>query len=167
MMATRSGSIDISAALVIRRELHLTDDGLEQYLDKKSGLLGVSGSSDDIRQLLASEEKGDERAKLALDIFVYRVQQAIGQMVASLGGVDCLVFTATIGERSSIIRSRVLNRLGYLGLTYDPEINKQTFEPSEVANLAVDSNKPVLVISTDEAAEIARRTEQYMQNYTA
>jgi len=163
MMATRSGSIDISAALVIRRELHLTDDGLEQYLDKKSGLLGVSGSSDDIRQLLTSEEKGDERAKLALDIFVYRIQQAIGQMVASLGGVDCLIFTATIGERSSIIRSRVLDRLGYLGFTYDPRINEQTFEPTDVANIAITSGKPIFVVSTDEAAEIARRTEQYMQ----
>jgi acetate kinase len=164
MMATRSGSIDVSAALVIRRELHLTDEELEQYLDKKSGLLGVSGSSDDIRQLLASEEKGDERAKLALDIFVYRIQQAIGQMVASLGGVDSLVFTATIGERSSIIRGRVLDRLGYLGFTYDPEINKQTFEPSEATNIAIEHNKPVLVISTDEATEIARRAEQYIKN---
>lgn len=162
-MATRSGNIDVSAALVIKRELKLTDNGLEQYLDKKSGLLGVSGSSDDVRQLLISEAKGDKKAKLALDIFVYRIQQAIGQMAASMGGVNCLVFTATIGERSSIIRSRILEHLSFLGFECDPKLNQQTFEPLEVANLATSLSKPILVISTDEAAEIARRTEQFIK----
>lgn len=163
MMATRCGNIDVSAALAIKRELQLSDDGLEEYLNKKSGLIGVSGSSNDIRQLLASEEQGDEKAKLALEMYVYRMQQAIGQMVASLGGIDCLVFTATIGERSSIIRSRILDNLGYLGLTYDTAKNDQTFEPVAATNIGTNPDKPVLVISTDEAAEIARRAEQYIK----
>lgn len=162
MMSTRSGSMDISAALALKRGLHLSDAELEEYLFKKSGLLGVSGSSDDIRQLLNSEEKGDKRAKLALDIFVYRVQQAIGQMAASMNGVNCLVITGTVGVRSAIIRDRVLKNLGYLGFDCDSTLNDKTFEPTEVANLATAESKPILIISTDEAAEIARRTEKYI-----
>ncbi len=162
MMASRSGTIDVSAALAIKRELNLSDDGLEEYLNKKSGLSGVSGSSNDIRQLLASEEQGDGRAKLALKLFVYRIQQAIGQMAASLGGVDCLVFTATIGERSAIIRSRILDDLQYLGFNYDKQVNDDTFEPKEAVNLGTSESKPVMVVATDEAAEIARRAGQYL-----
>ncbi len=164
MMSTRSGSIDVSAALVIKRELKMTDHGLEQYLDKQAGLLGVSGSSGDIRQLQISETNGDERAKLALDIFVYRIQQAIGQMAASMDGVSCLVFTGTVGERSNLIRGRVLKRLDYLGFELDSQINKQTYEPNSVANLATDSSKPILVITADEASEIARRTSQFIKS---
>ncbi|MDK2899300.1 MAG: acetate kinase [Patescibacteria group bacterium] len=162
LMASRSGNIDVSAALAIKRELGLTDDGLEQYLNKQSGLLGVSGSSNDIRQLLASEEKGDKRAKLALDLFVYRIQQSIGQMAASMNGVDSIIFTGTIGERSSIIRERILSHMEYLGFVCDKEVNDKTFEPLD-ANIAIADSKPVLVVSTDEAAEIARRAAKYMQ----
>lgn len=162
MMASRTGDIDVSAALAIKRELGLDDDDLEQYLNKNSGLIGVSGSSNDIRQLLASEEAGDTRAKLALDMFVYRIQQSIGKMVASMGGVDTIVFTATIGERSSIIRSRILDKLNYLGFSYDTELNDKTFEPAEAVNVALSDSKPILVVSTDESAEIARRAEEYI-----
>jgi acetate kinase len=163
MMATRCGNIDLSAALAVKRELQLTDDGLEEYLNKKSGLSGVSGTSSDIRQLLASEEQGDEKAKLALEMYVYRIQQAIGQMVASMSGVDCIVFTATIGERSSIMRGRILDGLGYLGFAYDKDRNYQAFEPVEAVNVGTSSSKPVLIVSTDESAEIARRAAKYMQ----
>ena len=162
MMSTRSGSMDISAALALKRGLHLSDSGLEEYLFKKSGLIGVSGSSDDIRQLITSESKGDMRAKLALDILVYRIQQSIGQMAAGMGGVNCLVFTGTVGERSVIIRSRILDKLDYLGFEYNSKVNEQTLEPSGVVNIANNSSKPILVMITDEAAELARRTEQYI-----
>lgn len=164
IMASRCGNIDVSAALAIKRELHLTDDGLEQYLNKQSGLLGISGSSNDIRQLRVGEEQGDERAKLALKMFVYRIQQAVGQMVASMGGVDCIVFTATVTERSSVLRERILNDLEYLGFIYDPGLNTQIFEPSGIVNVGIPTSKPILVISTDESAEIARRAAQYVQD---
>jgi len=164
MMSTRSGSMDISAALALKRGLHMTDGQLEEYLFKKSGLLGVSGSSDDIRQLISSESKGDSKAKLALDIFVYRVQLSIGQMAASMGGVNCLVFTGTVGERSSIIRGRVLKNLDYLGFEINSQINEQTAEPSKVVNIANLSSKPILVVATNEAAELAYRTEKYLNN---
>lgn len=164
MMSTRSGSIDISAAVVIKEKLKLNENDLELYLDKKAGLLGVSGTSDDIRQLLVSESKGDKRAKLALDIFVYRIQQSIGQMAAALNGVNCLVITGTVGVRSAVIRSRIFKRLEFLGFSIDPTINKQTYEPVEVTDIASDSSKPVLVISTDENVEIARRTHLFINN---
>jgi len=133
-------------------------------LNKKSGLIGVSGTSDDIRQLLASEETGDERAKLALQLFVYRIQQSIGQMAASMGGVDALVFTATIGERSFIIRERILANLGYLGLQNDKTVNDNTFEPKEITNVATATSKLILVVATDESAEIAQRSGEFLQN---
>lgn len=162
MMATRSGDIDVAAALVIKRGLKLSDSDLEEYLDKKSGLLGVSGSSNDIRQLLILEDKGNKRAKLALAMLVYRIQQAIGQMVASMNGVNCLVFTGTVGERSGVIRSRIVKGLSYLNFECDRKINLDTFEPDDIANVATDSSKPILIIKTDEAAEIAHRTEIYI-----
>ena len=163
MMATRSGTIDVSAALAIKHELGLSDLELEQYLNKKSGLLGVSGSSDDIRQLLTSEEHGDDRARLALNLFIYRIQLAIGQMAASMGGVDSIVFTGTIGERSAVIRGRILDNLEYLGFIYHHDNNNQTFEPAEATNIAIEDSKPAYVIVTDEAAEIARRVGQYIK----
>lgn len=163
VMATRSGSIDVSAALAIKRDLGFSPGELEEFLFRKSGLLGLSGSSDDIRKLIASEAKGDARAKLALDIFVYRIQQAIGQMAASMNGVSCLVFTGTVGERSVTIRGRILERLGYLGFEISPKANEKAYEPVEIANIANLSSKPVLVVLTDEAAELAHRTEQYIQ----
>jgi len=162
IMCTRSGSIDIAAALSIKRELQLDDSGLEQYLNKKSGLIGISGISDDIRQVLTSEVEGDGRAKLALQLFVYKIQQAIGQMAASMNGVDALVFTATIGERSFIIRERILAQLSYLGFENDKNVNDNTFEPREITNIAAENSKPILVVATDESAEIALKTKEYL-----
>jgi acetate kinase len=164
VMASRSGNIDVSAAMAIKKELQLDDDGLERYLNSQSGLLGVSGTSNDIRQLLESEKNGDEKASLALKLFVYRIQQAIGQMSAVLGGVDCLVFTATVGERSSIIRNRILEKLGYLGFSIDSNVNDNTFEPVKITNIATESSKPVFVVTTNESIEIARRIEQFIPN---
>jgi acetate kinase len=163
MMSTRCGNIDPSAVVAIKHELNLEDNELESYLNKKCGLLGVSGSSDDIRQLLISEEQGDARASLALRLFVYRIQLAIGQMAASMNGVDCLVFTATIGERSFIIRERILEKLGYLGFENNTEVNNNTFEPAEITNVGISTSKPILVVSTDEATEIAYRAEEYIK----
>lgn len=163
MMSTRSGNIDVVAALALKKSMKWSDDELEDYLNKKSGLLGVSGKSDDIRQLVINEAKLDKRSKLALDIFVYRIKQAIGQMAASMGGVNCLVFTGTVSERSHIIRGRVLENLDYLGFKCSSVLNKQTYEPSGVVNIASHTSKPILIIPTDEAAEIARRTEQFIK----
>lgn len=164
MMATRSGSIDVSAALALKRDLGISPGELEEFLFRKSGLLGVSGSSDDIRQLIDSESKGDKKAKLALEIFVYRIQQAIGQMAAAMDGASCLVFSGTVGERSLIIRSRISGGLSYLGFDISSEINNNTFEPKKITNISSQSSKPILVVLTNEAAELAHRTEKYIKN---
>ena len=164
MMATRCGNMDISAALAIKHELGFSDEELEQYLNKKSGLIGVSGTSNDIRQLIASEESGDKRAKLALDLFVYRVQLLIGQMAASMNGVDEIIFTGTVGERSNIIRGRILSKLGYLGFERDQVADEATFEPKSPALITAAAGKKAYVVSTDEAAEIARRTLDFIQS---
>lgn len=164
LMATRSGTMDVSAALAIKRELNLSDEDLEEYLNKKSGLLGVSGSSNDIRELVESEKKGDERAGLALKLFVYRVQLAIGQMAASLEGAGAIVFTATIGERSFIMRERILDGLEYLGFKYDKSLNDNTYEPKSITNIAAKDSKPILIVPTDESNEIARRVYVFMQS---
>lgn len=164
MMETRVGNIDPSAVVAIKRELQLEDNAVEEYLNKKCGLLGVSGSTNDVRQLLAKEKQGDDRAKLALKMFVYRIQQAIGQMAASMGGADQLVFTATIGERSMPIRERVLENLGYLGFFNNKEANDALFEPKEPTSIGTAESKPVIVISTDESSEIARRAAEYFDN---
>lgn len=163
MMSTRSGSMDATAAIVLQENLKLTNIRLEQYLDKEAGLLGVSGSSDDIRRLVASEKNGDDRAKLALDMFVYKIQQAIGQMASAMNGIGCIVFTGTVGERSSIIRKRVVKNLSYLNFVIDNDLNKQAYEPKDTFNVASIESKPILVVSTDEANEIAKRTETFFK----
>lgn len=157
MMATRCGNIDPAAVLTLKHKLDLPDDEIENYLNKQCGLLGVSGKSNDIRQLLELEKQGHQRSKLALDILVYRIQMAIGQLASSLDGVDQLVFTATVGERSDPIRQRVLEKLTYLGFDLDKAKNKATFEPREIVNLGTKKSKPILVCATNESTAIARR----------
>lgn len=157
MMATRTGSMDVAAALAIKRELKLkTDDELEKYLNKKGGLLGVSGQSDDMREIIKLRDEGDTRGVFAHALYVYRLQSAIGQMVASLGGVDALVFTATIGERSDDVRRMVTQKLGYLGFILDEEKNKGKLDERHT-NIASTNSKPIYVIRTDESDEMIQR----------
>lgn len=156
MMSTRSGSMDPAAALAIKHELKLTDEELEKYLNKKAGLLGVSGSSDDMRDILQKRDEGDPKATFAHALYIYRVQSLIGHMSASLGGVDAIVFTATIGERSSKVRHSVMQKLAYLGFTLDPAENDKEKLP-KIANIATEKSKPIYVIKTDETAEMIRR----------
>ena len=105
MMGTRSGSVDPAILIYLMRQNHLSADQLDEILNKQSGLLGISGISDDMRQILAAIEAGNKRAGLALDIYVHRLRSAIGAMVAVLDGVDALVFTAGVGEHSPQVRA--------------------------------------------------------------
>ena len=162
MMATRTGSMDVAAALAIKRELKIkTDDELEKYLNRKGGLLGVSGQSDDMREIIKLRDEGDKRGSFAHALYVYRLQSAIGQMAASLGGVDALVFTATIGERSDDIRRMVTQKLSYLGLSLDEEKNSGEMSARHV-NIAASSSKPIYVIRTDESDEMIVRANLLM-----
>ena len=161
IMATRSGSIDVTLAAVLKTELELSDIQLDAYLNEHSGLLGLSGISSDIRELLERESNGDHFARLALETYVYTVQKAIGQMTASLGGVDMLVFTGTVGERSAQIRKRVMHSFRYLDFALDQRENGQCIDPAEpvcISQLA--HSRPIYVIPANEAGEIARRTAE-------
>ncbi len=159
MMSTRCGNIDAAAALAVKRAMKITDDeDLEQYLNKKCGLLGVSGQSDDMREILKLRDEGDKRGTFAHAMFVYRLQSAIGQMAASLGGVDAVVFTATIGERSNPIRRETVQKLEYLGFAMDNEKNDSELI-NRHENIAAASSKPIWVIRTDEFEEMIRRAK--------
>jgi acetate kinase len=158
IMATRSGPLDVVAALSLKKALGLNDVEFEDYLNTSSGLRGISGESSDIRILLSNESKGDYRAGLALRMFIYKARQAIGQMAAALDGADCLVFTGTVGERSHKIRKRIVEKLSYLGFVINDDLNNKTIEPSDISIINPRTrNKPVYVICCDEASEIARR----------
>ncbi len=157
MMATRAGSMDAVAALALKRALkYESEESLEKYLNKECGLLGVSGQSDDMRDILRLRDEGDKRGTFAHALYVYMLQRAIGQMAAALGGVDALVFTATIGERSDEIRRVTTQKLAYLGLALDEEKNIAEMQEHHM-NIAADGSKPVWIIHTNEAEEMIRR----------
>ena len=128
-MSTRPGSVDPGALLYLLRH-QLTLDELERTLEHESGLRGLSGLSGDVRELERSEEPA---ARLALQIFAYRVATAVGSLAVPLGGLDALVFTAGIGEHSAAVRAQVCARLTFLGVELDPERNERAEPDSEIA----------------------------------
>lgn len=156
-MGTRVGDIDPGAVIRIGEALKCSLEDLEKYFYTRSGLLGISGKSNDTRDLLALELQGDVRAKLALDVFIYRTQKYIGSYIAALGGLDALVFSATIGERSFVIRERICRGLGALGIIVDENKNKDVVSRDGFIHKD-GSAVSVAVITTDEMGEIARET---------
>lgn len=157
MMSTRAGSMDVAAALALKRELKLDDTELETYLNKKSGLLGVSGISDDMRVIIQKRDEGDPKATFAHALYVHRLQTTIGQMAATLGGIDGLVFTATIGERSAEIRHFVSQKLAYLGFFLDEKLNEAPVFERRYALISRPDSKPIYIIQTDETAEMVKQ----------
>ena len=154
MMGTRCGSIDPQIPLYLMQEYGLSTEDVNQILNKESGLKGVSGVSADLRTVLAAVSEGNTQAQLAFDIYVYRLVEAIGAMVASLNGLDVLVFTAGVGENSSVVREQTCAGLSYLGLQLDLDANNS--QPQD-CNIAMDDSQVrVLVINTQEDYEIAR-----------
>jgi acetate kinase len=154
MMGTRSGSIDPGILIYLVRHQGLRADELDRLLNRESGLKGVSGISGDMREILAAIEKGDARARLAFEVYTHRLCREIGGMVATLGGLDALVFTAGIGENCSPLRAAVCERLGFLGIRLDAGKNDHPAMDTDIA--AAESQVRVLVIRADEDWEIAR-----------
>lgn len=150
-MGTRPGSLDPGAVLYLFQSLGLSPKEVEAILYKKSGLLGISGLSSDMRDLLASAEPD---ARLAVDYFIYRLAKEIGASVAVLGGVDALVFTAGIGENSPEIRRRTCEASAWLGIELDPEANRR----NDLRISTQQSKVSVWVIPTNEELMIARHT---------
>lgn len=164
MMATRAGNIDPTAVSVLQKGLSLSEQQLQTYLNQSSGLAGVSGVSPDLRQLLRLESLDDGRAELAIGLYIYRIQQAIGQMAAVLGGVDTLVFTGTVGERNPQIRRRILAKLLFLGLEADPRRNHGITDPSDLVDISpLRYPASVLVVPANEAAVMARHAQKLSQ----
>jgi len=160
IMATRSGNLDVAAALGIKTHLGMNNRQFLEYLNSRAGLLGVSGSSDDIRELLAEEQKS-ETAKLALDLYVYKIQQTVGAMAATLGGIDGLVFTATVGERSAEIRKRVLHGLLFLGLSLDPHLNHHSVQPGEIVQISPPHHPAkIYIVPANEYSVIAAHAQK-------
>jgi acetate kinase len=154
MMGTRSGSLDPSILLYLQREQGATPESLEDTLNHQSGLKGISGISSDMRAILKAAAAGNERAKLALDLYIYRLRSCLGSMIAALEGIDVLTFTAGVGEHAPEIRARVCQRFGYLGLALDEEKNAAASGDQEIS--AANSSTRILVVHTEEDWEIAR-----------
>lgn len=154
--ANRVGDMDTSMSYFLRGE-GMSDEEILQGLQKKGGLLGISGVSNDLRYVIEAAQNGNERAKLAVDVFVTGIVHYIGAFAMDLGRLDYLVFTAGIGEHSALLRERVCEKLGLLGVKLDEEKNEQNEEVISAADSAVC----VLVIPTNEELGIARRTYEY------
>ncbi len=161
IMSTRIGNIDAGAVIYLAQNMDLDLNNLEAFLNQKCGLLGVSGQTSDIRELLKLEATGDKMATTALAIFVYNVKKYIGAYMAALGGLDLLVFTATIGERSFIMRSRICQELSALGIVLDEEKNNSTVSADGFINKGISFSK-IAVITTDEMGEMARQTKEIL-----
>ena len=156
-MGTRSGDVDPGLLGYLAERTGQTAAELTQVLYTQSGLLALSGISNDMRTVQEAAARGDERARLALDVFVHRLAKAIAGLVTSLDRLDALVFTGGIGENSALVRSLVLARLGFLGLTEDPEANAGH---GRFTGGRISRPGPVqaLVVPTDEELMIARDT---------
>ena len=158
MMGTRSGSIDPGILIYLIRHSGSSAAELDEILNRKSGLLGVSGISGDMRKIESAIEAGDQRAQLAFDVYTHRLIREIGAMLAVLGGVDAIIFTGGVGENSARIRERACASLGFLGVKLDAAKNAQPPADQDIATSG--SNVRVLVIRAQEEWEIARECHQ-------
>lgn len=156
MMGSRSGDIDPSAVTYIMEKLGLQPQEMAEYLNKESGVLGISGVSSDMREVEAAAAEGNKRARLALEMYSYRIKKYIGAYAAAMGGVDIIVWTAGVGENQTDIRENSCKDLEFLGIKIDTEANKVKGEEAIIS--APDSKVTVCVIPTDEELMIAKDT---------
>ena len=161
IMGTRCGTIDPSVVLFLMEKEGLSAKEMDEILNKKSGMLGVSGVSSDDRDIQAAKEAGNARAAMVLDMRTYEIIKFIGGYVAALGGVDEIVFTAGVGENQQSVRSDVLEGLAYLGIRVDYEANKARGEEVEITT--PDSAVRSFVIPTNEELVIARDTRAIVE----
>lgn len=163
MMGTRVGDVDPGALTFIMDKEVLDTKALSTLINKKSGVLGISGISSDMRDIDAAIAEGNECAKLALDMYIYRIVKYIGAYTAVLNGVDIIVFTGGVGENQQLLRQAVCNHLAYLGVKIDEQVNAGSRGEEKVIS-ASDSKVKVVVIPTDEELMIAQDTEDIIKN---
>ena len=158
VMGTRSGDIDPAAVDYLREKVGLKPEEVVNYLNKKCGVLGVSGISSDLRDLEAATKEGNERALLALEMLAYRVRKYVGSYIAVLGGVDAVVFTGGIGEHSPRIRRLVMENMEFCGAKFDNKKNEEY--SSGIGYINTDDSKvKIIVLPTNEELSIARETK--------
>ena len=162
IMGTRCGDIDPAIVPFLMDKEGLDIDGINKVMNKKSGVLGVSDVSNDFRVLEEAADNGNKLAKIALEMFAYRVRKYIGAYAAALNGVDAIVFTAGIGENSGVIREMVCSELTYLGVSIDARLNQERGQELDISRKAAKVR--VLVIPTNEELMIARDTKSIIEN---
>ncbi len=156
-MGTRSGTIDPAVIFFLMEKGKMSIEEVNEYLNKKSGVLGISGVSSDFRDIQAAAEEGNERARLAIDIFCYRVKKYIGEYSTVIEGLDAVIFTAGIGENNDLVRNKVVSGLDYLGISIDQDKNRIAIG-KEIDISTPDAKVRTLVIPTNEELAIARET---------
>lgn len=161
MMGSRSGSVDPGILIYLLRQ-GIDADKLEEVLNKASGLKGIAGGSGDMRQIISEIAEGNSQAQLAFDMYVHRLRSHIGAMLASLGGLDALVFTGGVGENQPLVRSAACEKFGFLGLKLDLDKNSQPSLDQDIS--AIDSSVRVLVIQAQEDWAIATQCWKLTQN---
>ena len=160
-MGTRSGDIDYSLIPYVMKEAGMSLEEVDSVLNRKSGLAGISGVSSDLRDIEAGIEKGDKMCELAFNMYVRKIASYIAMYFVLMGGCDAICFTAGAGERSPLMREKVMEKLSPLGVKVDPELNKAFGEESLVSSK--DSKIPVWTIPTDEELMIARDTYELVK----
>lgn len=161
MMGTRSGDIDGGAVAFLQKKLNLDADGISDLLNKKSGVLGITELSSDMREVEAACEKGEPKAVLAMNMYNYRIKKYIGAYAAAMGGVDIIVFTAGVGENQWSTRQESCEGLEFLGVKIDKEVNKGLRGVEKIISTA-DSKVTVCIIPTDEELMIATDTMELL-----
>ncbi|MBO5479576.1 MAG: acetate kinase [Clostridia bacterium] len=161
-MGTRSGDIDYAAAEYLAKKEGMDVSEMLTYLNKKCGMAGISGVSSDFRDLTAAADQGNDRAQLALDMFAYSCKKYVGAYAAAMNGVDCIVFTAGVGENTQCVRSAICENMQYLGLEIDEEKNAEK-NNGQIRDITGKNSKvKVLIIPTNEELVIARETVELL-----
>ena len=163
-MGTRTGSIDPAIITYIMRREGISFDEMDAILNRESGILGVSGLSSDMRDVLEAAQDGNEQAELAIDMYVYRGQKAIGGFYAAMTRTDAVVMTAGIGENSAELRERIFDGLAHMGMILDKDRNHVTGQIGVNRIISIDDSPiKICVVTTDEEVRIARETSSLVK----
>lgn len=154
MMATRAGDVDDGAIKYIQEKTNFNDEQMDYIENTKSGLLGISGYTDDMRILLDDMNSGNKRAKLAIDMYIYRIQKYIGAFTSSLNGVDSIVISGGVGAGSDIIRKLIFHSLSYLNFKVDDSINDNKIDVETNLKISTENSKPIWIIPCNEELQI-------------
>ncbi len=164
MMGTRSGGVDPSVVTFMMKKLGLTPDEMDNVLNKQSGVNAISGVSSDDRDICAAQNAGNERATLAHEMQAYEIAKYIGSYIAAMNGVDAIVFTGGIGENGFWLRSKICSYLGYMGVSINEELNKETVKGAEAELSKPEDKVRVFILATNEELMIAKDAKEIVEN---